>query len=109
MAVVGAGPAESCDGFTAWCWQCSAFFVSYKILFLDVLFPLDVKKIIFVDADQVGANTTTFLNTLDDGGGGDDSSDDDDDDDGDDDNHFKSVVCSLSMLQGAVFLKRHSK
>lgn len=28
----------------------------YKILFLDVLFPLHVKKIIFVDADQV--NTT---------------------------------------------------
>lgn len=25
----------------------------YKILFLDVLFPLDVKKIIYVDADQV--------------------------------------------------------
>lgn len=25
----------------------------YKILFLDVLFPLTVKKIIFVDADQV--------------------------------------------------------
>ncbi|VEL30863.1 unnamed protein product [Protopolystoma xenopodis] len=25
----------------------------YKILFLDVLFPLRVKKIIFVDADQV--------------------------------------------------------
>jgi UDP-glucose:glycoprotein glucosyltransferase len=25
----------------------------YKILFLDVLFPLDVRKIIFVDADQV--------------------------------------------------------
>uniref|UniRef100_W6NF06 UDP-glucose:glycoprotein glucosyltransferase 1 n=1 Tax=Haemonchus contortus TaxID=6289 RepID=W6NF06_HAECO len=25
----------------------------YKILFLDVLFPLDVQKIIFVDADQV--------------------------------------------------------
>ena len=25
----------------------------YKILFLDVLFPLDVKKVIFVDADQV--------------------------------------------------------
>lgn len=25
----------------------------YKILFLDVLFPLNVKKIIFVDADQV--------------------------------------------------------
>lgn len=25
----------------------------YKILFLDVLFPLDVKKFIFVDADQV--------------------------------------------------------
>jgi UDP-glucose:glycoprotein glucosyltransferase len=26
---------------------------AYKILFLDVLFPLDVQKIIFVDADQV--------------------------------------------------------
>merc|ERR1711991_58105 len=25
----------------------------YKILFLDVLFPLDVKKVIYVDADQV--------------------------------------------------------
>src|SRR3954465_10214003 len=25
----------------------------YKILFLDVLFPLDLKKIIYVDADQV--------------------------------------------------------
>ena len=92
-----AGLAESCDGFTAWCWQCSAFFVSYKILFLDVLFPLDVKKIIFVDADQVGANTTTFLNTLDDGGSGDDSGDDDHDDG--DDGHFKSVVCLLSMLK----------
>ena len=29
------------------------FIWGYKILFLDVLFPLDVKKIIFVDADQV--------------------------------------------------------
>jgi UDP-glucose:glycoprotein glucosyltransferase len=29
----------------------------YKILFLDVLFPLDVKKIIFVDADQVRNDT----------------------------------------------------
>ncbi|KAK1744774.1 hypothetical protein QTG54_004065 [Skeletonema marinoi] len=28
----------------------------YKILFLDVLFPLDVKKIIYVDADQVRRN-----------------------------------------------------
>lgn len=27
----------------------------YKILFLDVLFPLDVKKIIFVDADAVSS------------------------------------------------------
>jgi UDP-glucose:glycoprotein glucosyltransferase len=26
---------------------------SYKILFLDVLFPQDLKKVIFVDADQV--------------------------------------------------------
>ena len=25
----------------------------YKILFLDVLFPLSVKKVIYVDADQV--------------------------------------------------------
>ncbi len=29
----------------------------YKILFLDVLFPLNVKKIIFVDADQVGGHS----------------------------------------------------
>ncbi len=29
----------------------------YKILFLDVMFPLDVKKIIFVDTDQVGQTT----------------------------------------------------
>lgn len=28
-------------------------FFRYKILFLDVLFPLDVDKIIFVDADQI--------------------------------------------------------
>ena len=33
----------------------------YKILFLDVLFPLDVKKIIYVDADQV---TRADLNEL---------------------------------------------
>merc|ERR1711907_842579 len=26
---------------------------AYKILFLDVLFPLDVRKIIYIDADQV--------------------------------------------------------
>lgn len=25
----------------------------YKILFLDVMFPLDVKKILFVDTDQI--------------------------------------------------------
>ena len=29
------------------------FWYRYKILFLDVLFPLDVQKIIFVDADQI--------------------------------------------------------
>ena len=28
---------------------------AYKILFFDVLFPLDLKKFIFVDADQVSA------------------------------------------------------
>ncbi|KAF0989308.1 hypothetical protein HZS_87 [Henneguya salminicola] len=33
----------------------------YKILFLDVLFPLDVKRIIFVDADQI---VRTDLNDL---------------------------------------------
>ncbi len=32
----------------------------YKILFLDVLFPLSVKKIIFVDADQVSWYTCSF-------------------------------------------------
>jgi UDP-glucose:glycoprotein glucosyltransferase len=26
---------------------------AYKILFLDVLFPMDLKKVIFVDADQI--------------------------------------------------------
>lgn len=29
---------------------------SYKILFLDVLFPLDLEKVIFVDADQVSTS-----------------------------------------------------
>nr|XP_032523346.1 UDP-glucose:glycoprotein glucosyltransferase-like [Danaus plexippus plexippus] len=32
----------------------------YKILFLDVLFPLDVKKIIFVDADQVNRDFSLY-------------------------------------------------
>lgn len=40
----------------------------YKILFLDVLFPLDVKKIIFVDADQVVRADLTDLRDLDLGG-----------------------------------------
>ena len=31
------------------------FSLRYKILFLDVLFPLSVDKFIFVDADQVSA------------------------------------------------------
>lgn len=31
----------------------------YKILFLDVLFPLAVDKIIFVDADQVNIHMAT--------------------------------------------------
>lgn len=36
------------------CGMCSQpINTGYKILFLDVLFPLDVKKIIYVDADQV--------------------------------------------------------
>ncbi|KAF5304487.1 hypothetical protein FQA39_LY09683 [Lamprigera yunnana] len=40
----------------------------YKILFLDVLFPLDVKKIIFVDADQVVRADLKELQLLDLGG-----------------------------------------
>ncbi|XP_021356134.1 UDP-glucose:glycoprotein glucosyltransferase 1-like isoform X2 [Mizuhopecten yessoensis] len=40
----------------------------YKILFLDVLFPLDVKKIIFVDADQIVRTDLQELNDLDLGG-----------------------------------------
>ncbi|XP_056004849.1 UDP-glucose:glycoprotein glucosyltransferase 1-like isoform X3 [Ostrea edulis] len=37
----------------------------YKILFLDVLFPLGVKKFIFVDADQVVRTDLQELNDLD--------------------------------------------
>lgn len=37
----------------------------YKILFLDVLFPLDVKKVIFVDADQVVRADMAELRDLD--------------------------------------------
>ena len=37
----------------------------YKILFLDVLFPLNVKKIIFVDADQVVRADLTELRDMD--------------------------------------------
>lgn len=37
----------------------------YKILFLDVLFPLSVKKIIYVDADQVIRGDLTELANLD--------------------------------------------
>ena len=40
----------------------------YKILFLDVLFPLNIKKIIFVDADQVVRTDLTELRDLDLGG-----------------------------------------
>jgi UDP-glucose:glycoprotein glucosyltransferase len=40
----------------------------YKILFLDVLFPLDVKKIIFVDADQIVRADMKELYTMDLGG-----------------------------------------
>lgn len=40
----------------------------YKILFLDVLFPLDVRKIIFVDADQVVRADMKELQQLDLGG-----------------------------------------
>lgn len=36
----------------------------YKILFLDVLFPLQVKKIIFVDADQVTSNPIDYVTRL---------------------------------------------
>lgn len=40
----------------------------YKILFLDVLFPLAVDKIIFVDADQIVRHDLTELRDLDLGG-----------------------------------------
>ncbi|KAL8598827.1 hypothetical protein ACOMHN_015406 [Nucella lapillus] len=40
----------------------------YKILFLDVLFPLDIKKIIFVDADQIVRADLQELHDLDLGG-----------------------------------------
>ncbi|XP_022654078.1 UDP-glucose:glycoprotein glucosyltransferase 1-like isoform X2 [Varroa jacobsoni] len=40
----------------------------YKILFLDVLFPLSVKKIIFVDADQIVRTDMKELRDLDLGG-----------------------------------------
>jgi len=40
----------------------------YKILFLDVLFPLNIKKIIFVDADQVVRADLAELRDLDLGG-----------------------------------------
>ena len=33
----------------------------YKILFLDVLFPLGVKQIVFVDADQVSQGKVAFI------------------------------------------------
>ena len=33
----------------------------YKILFLDVLFPLNLKKIIFVDTDQIVRTDLTEL------------------------------------------------
>ena len=37
----------------------------YKILFLDVLFPLDLEKVIFVDADQIVRTDMMALNTVD--------------------------------------------
>merc|ERR1712002_512413 len=40
----------------------------YKILFLDVLFPLNLKKIIFVDTDQIVRSDLTELRDLDLGG-----------------------------------------
>ncbi|GAB0089717.1 UDP-glucose:glycoprotein glucosyltransferase [Sergentomyia squamirostris] len=40
----------------------------YKILFLDVLFPLDVRKIIFVDADAIVRADIKELHTMDLGG-----------------------------------------
>lgn len=37
----------------------------YKILFLDVLFPLNLKKVIYVDADQVVRADLTELWNMD--------------------------------------------
>ena len=39
--------------FLAWQKEKQRIIWGYKILFLDVLFPLDVKKVIFVDTDQI--------------------------------------------------------
>jgi hypothetical protein len=38
---------------------------AYKILFLDVLFPMDLDKVIFVDADQIVRTDLKELNDLD--------------------------------------------
>lgn len=37
----------------------------YKILFLDVLFPLNISRVIFVDADQVVRDDLDILNKMD--------------------------------------------
>ena len=38
---------------------------AYKILFLDVLFPIDLKKVIYVDADQIVRTDLLELYTMD--------------------------------------------
>lgn len=35
--------------------------LAYKVLFLDVLFPTSVPKIIYIDADQVRFSTSWFM------------------------------------------------
>ena len=39
----------------AYCNSCCRIIWGYKILMLDVLFPLSVNKIIYIDSDQVSA------------------------------------------------------
>lgn len=60
MAILASCTTRKAAHYLGVCWQPSLLLTrllikisSYKILFLDVLFPLDLDKVIFVDADQV--------------------------------------------------------
>lgn len=46
-------PSQLLTGLLSTGFHCFILLLRYKILFLDVLFPLNVKKVAFIDADQV--------------------------------------------------------